>query len=62
MDTYFSKLNLKTLTLMYHFCHGDFRKSQKYSLFIIKISESKKLKNIMQDWQSMAVRSSENSG
>ena len=41
LDTYFSKLNLKTPTLIYHFCHGDFGKSQKYSFFIIKISESK---------------------
>ena len=29
LDTYFSKLNLKTPTLMYHFCHGEFGKSQK---------------------------------
>ena len=38
LDTYFSQLNLKTPTLMYHFCQGDFGKSQKSGFLFIKFS------------------------
>ena len=65
MDTYFSQLNLKTPTLMYHFCHGDFGKSHKSGFFvIIKFSTREFLdkiffsidKNHIQDNESPAAR------